>query len=302
MDIIEKMGPLENKVIYRVSENERERERKNDMESDGDGERTTLIFTRYLYSKEDVFHSLFISVLDKNPEEALFWGYELYFSGFQHDVMEYVMRIFRELSFHVSPRFVRKINELYQQWMVDNNLHHILATMLWNLAINPFDISQFVLAYFEISLSNKQPIGSPSKLFIRFSDSDISKYKNLIHDLSSIPHRLFKTAAIYPAHKHISVLFLTTDIGFRQQYINNWLYHASFSPLWRERIQDFHGIIDHISQNVVFPDDDCFDNFYSLYGYDTEEQPLEVQRKSLGIGNETQMTIQDFIETYTLSL
>ena len=294
MDIIEKMGPLENKVIYRVSENEREKE--NDME--GDSERTTLIFTRYLYSKEDVFHSLFISVLDKKPEEALFWGYELYFSGFQHDVIEYVMRIFRELSFHVSHCFVRKINELYQQWMVDNNLHHILATMLWNLSINPYNISQFVLAYFEISLSNKH-VGSPSKLFIRFSDSDISKYKNLIHDS---PYRLFRTATIYPAHKHISVLFLTTDIDFRQQYINNWLYHASFSPLWRERIQDFHGIIDHVSQNVVFPDDDCFDNFYSLYGYDTEEQPLEVQRKSLGIGNETQMTIQDFIEKYTLSL
>ena len=292
MDIIEKMGPLENKVIYRVSENERERE------NESDSERTTLIFTRYLYSKEDVFHSLFISVLDKKPEEALFWGYELYFSGFQYDVMEYVMRIFRELSFHVSHCFVRKINELYQQWMVDNNLHHILATMLWNLSINPYDISQFVLAYFEISLSNKH-VGSPSKLFIRFSDSDISKYKNLIHDS---PYRLFRTATIYPAHKHISVLFLTTDIDFRQQYINNWLYHASFSPLWRERIQDFHGIIDHISQNVVFPDDDCFDNFYSLYGYDTEEQPLEVQRKSLGIGNETQMTIQDFIEKYTLSL
>jgi hypothetical protein len=97
-------------------------------------------------------------------------------------------------------------------------------------------------------------------------------------------------------------LFLTTDVDFKEQYINNWLYHASFSPLWRERIQEFHGIIDHVSQNVVFPDDDCFDDFYSLYGYDTEEQPLEVQRKSLGIGNERQMTIQDFIETYTLSL
>jgi hypothetical protein len=46
----------------------------SDREMEIDSERTSLIFTRYLYSKEDVFHSLFISVLDKKPEEALFWA------------------------------------------------------------------------------------------------------------------------------------------------------------------------------------------------------------------------------------
>ena len=45
-----------------------------------------LQFTRYLYEKDEVKVALITSVLNKNCEEAQFWGYELYYSGFKKEL------------------------------------------------------------------------------------------------------------------------------------------------------------------------------------------------------------------------
>ena len=49
-----------------------------------------FVLTRYLYIKEDVLMSLLISILEKNYDQGLFWASELYFSGFQEEVVEYI--------------------------------------------------------------------------------------------------------------------------------------------------------------------------------------------------------------------
>ena len=38
-----------------------------------------IVLTRYLYIKEEVLTSLFISILNKDRQQALFWAYEYYF-------------------------------------------------------------------------------------------------------------------------------------------------------------------------------------------------------------------------------
>ena len=53
---------------------------------------TTL--TRYLYSRIEVKQSLFVSLLQRDVEQALFWGYELYYSGFQEETFEFVLDIY----------------------------------------------------------------------------------------------------------------------------------------------------------------------------------------------------------------
>ena len=52
-----------------------------------------IVLSRYLYSIADVQQSLFLSILEHNTEQALFWGYELYFSGFQEEAFDYLMDI-----------------------------------------------------------------------------------------------------------------------------------------------------------------------------------------------------------------
>ena len=46
-----------------------------------------MIYTRCLYDKKAVEFSLLIALLDRNREEALFWTYELYHSGFKEETI-----------------------------------------------------------------------------------------------------------------------------------------------------------------------------------------------------------------------
>ena len=53
----------------------------------------------------------------------------------------------------------------------------------------------------------------------------------------------------------------------------NWLYYASFSPIWKRRIITFHGTIDHEKKSVEFDDEENdLHTFYQIYGYDPDEQ------------------------------
>ena len=69
------------------------------------------------------------------------------------------------------------------------------------------------------------------------------------------------------------------------RYRNHWLYYASFSVLWKERIEKYKGIIDSEKRVVNFLDDDLAEEFYTLYGLEPDEQSLSVQNKSIPIIN-----------------
>jgi hypothetical protein len=45
-----------------------------------------MTFTRYLYNKDHVEYSLLTALRENKREEALFWAYELYYSGFTTEV------------------------------------------------------------------------------------------------------------------------------------------------------------------------------------------------------------------------
>ena len=75
-------------------------------------------------------------------------------------------------------------------------------------------------------------------------------------------------------------------------YRRNWIFYASRSPLWRKRIELYGGnVIDNDTDtdtdtggHVNWTDDDLFEEFHQLYGYDTDEQPIELTRRNLAIG------------------
>lgn len=83
-------------------------------------------------------------------------------------------------------------------------------------------------------------------------------------------------------------------------YWYNWLYYASFSPIWSERIQKYGGKLNHELQTVEFqedPDDDLMQEFYGQFGYEPDEQTREVQEKSIQ-PLVTTKTCQNFYETF----
>jgi hypothetical protein len=61
----------------------------------------------------------------------------------------------------------------------------------------------------------------------------------------------------------------------------NWEYYASFTPLWKERMENFNASINHENKTIEFDDDDSLEGFYEKYGYELDEQSREVQDCSM---------------------
>ena len=73
-----------------------------------------MILTRYLYPKHNVEYSLVIALFQENREQANFWAYELYFSGFKQQVLHELLLIFEEY-FMDSIRKTKITNYLHKK-------------------------------------------------------------------------------------------------------------------------------------------------------------------------------------------
>ena len=80
-------------------------------------------------------------------------------------------------------------------------------------------------------------------------------------------------------------------------YNEEWLYHASFSPTWFDRIKMYKGYVDYEHKKVNFISDNWEEEFYSRYGYEPDEQPTSVKTKSISEINGDNTWIQ-FYEKY----
>ena len=121
-------------------------------------------------------------------------------------------------------------------------------------------------------------------MYMQVEDTDVEPYATL---------RLKQPRKILPSvglrdideQKCIGGLFqLTRDTAdIVSAYRDDWLYAASFSPLWKARIQGNNGHINEEAKEVTFKDDDSLEQFYEKYGLEPDEQRLEIQQKSTGV-------------------
>jgi hypothetical protein len=261
-----------------------------------------LIFTRYLYSKEDVIHSLFMALLDKNCDEALFWAYELYYSGFQEETLEQLLKFYNEIYEKCnSVIFKTFIMKHYHSWYETKN-DCIVGTIAWNLCYSNYDIYNFIEFYFTQSLKEnetmKQKVNKNAKLRLIMNDNDIEIYKTISH-LQGLGWKVLPQVCRYKVHREVSTLYKTTYIDFINEFHYHWLYYASFSPIWKGRLSKYNYRICDETKSVAMNDDNE-DEFYSLYSYTPDEQSLEMQNQILG-NDIAQFTIEDFCDKYIMS-
>lgn len=79
-----------------------------------------IIFTRYLYLKDEVEVVLLISLLNKR-ENALFWAYELYYSGFEEELFTYLFQIYYDFYYVLNPGFQEYFIKKYKEWQKYKN-------------------------------------------------------------------------------------------------------------------------------------------------------------------------------------
>jgi hypothetical protein len=121
-------------------------------------------------------------------------------------------------------------------------------------------------------------------MYIQVEDTDVEPYATL---RLKQPRKILSTVGLLDIDEQrcIGGLFqLTRDTAdIVTAYRDDWLYAASFSPLWKARITGNNGTINEEAKEVTFADDESLEQFYEKYGLEPDEQRLEVQQKSTGV-------------------
>jgi hypothetical protein len=56
---------------------------------------------------------------------------------------------------------------------------------------------------------------------------------------------------------------------------------AKNTPIWQQRLTEYGGQVDETNQQICWADDDGEELFYEAYGYDPEEQPIELLYRNI---------------------
>lgn len=324
-----------------------------------------LIFTRYLYVKDEVFYSLLMSLLDQNVEEALFWTYEIYYSGFKNKIFEFVIKIFYDFYSVLNPNMEKWIIKKMHEWY-DSYDDSIIGTIVNNIALRKSNMDFFILINYIDTLRNQGftenvitkmtldcvkhgygyknfiniimckdnseyikkynelpktiinksqnnisslieilnmidcdcntifyitrsaccnkilnllKIDNDKKIFLALTYNDIKGYKTLLSNegrARKILPKAYKYSIRYDGESLFH--FARCDIeSLQKEYYYHWIYHASFTPIWSNRIHKYNGIISHEKKDVIFENEDEYELFYQWFNYEPDEQTKEIQ-------------------------
>jgi len=122
-------------------------------------EQKCIVLTRYLYLKDEIEIACLLSFLNKS-ETALFWVFELYFSGFEDDLLNLLWKIYYEFYACLNPKFEKFLIEIFEEYKVGSNekKQKLLFDVVNNFLVKPYTIDVFMLKQvtnnFEIDRSN----------------------------------------------------------------------------------------------------------------------------------------------------
>lgn len=165
-------------------------------------EEPDIIFTRYLYIKQEVKLALLASLLNKK-EDALFWAYELYYSGFVYELFETLFKIYYDFYAMLNEAFetylLKKTKDILKNYNTSNKDDKAIGSIIMNFLNRPFNVDVFMLQnvcnIFEIdcSITNKSEIETFIRSSIRNNNYlNISKF--VLHELE---HYKVDTKDIY---------------------------------------------------------------------------------------------------------
>jgi hypothetical protein len=265
------------------------------------------ILTRFLYNKNEVFASLLISIFDKKIDESLFWGYELYFSGYTDELFDYLVKIYNVFFKEINTNLEKYMMNLINEWKTDNTKNHVIGSIIKNLAIRCFSLTTFLsrdnpALTVHITEDDTMNIKKmQKKMFITMKEEEIAKYYNeiIFTNTQNDIYRAWKvlrTNCVFRVRREIFELFDTDifknafslydlhnfkDDKYTMRIMDNWLYYAGFSPIWQRRIAEHGGFQNHETKKVFFENEEKEEMFCSLFGYEPDEQSLEIQNQFL---------------------
>jgi hypothetical protein len=111
-------------------------------------EETDIVFTRYLYIKQEVKLALLASLLNKK-DDALFWAYELYYSGFVYELFETLFKIYYDFYATLNEGFesylLKKTKDVLKKYNNQNRDDRCVGSIIRNFLNRPFNTDVFML-------------------------------------------------------------------------------------------------------------------------------------------------------------
>lgn len=258
---------------------------------------STSSFTRYLYVKELVVHSLFLSLLEKNNETALFWAYELYFSGYDTFVFGYLEQVYDMLYKPMNPENVNKyIKTLCDEETINEEK---LGILVITIISRPYDINPFIKEFFQIKCVCKDSPTTHAKLF-KLKSFDFTPYKTV----DTVEHWKIVVEK-YPINNQYTQIFLADVCDYLYYLRKDWLSLAFYCPYWKKIIKEYGGEIyiyedadGNKEYKVEFISEEKEDEFYEKYSFEPDEQSLNIQYACVGNPETQQLTVKDLADKY----
>ena len=141
------------------------------------------------------------------------------------------------------------------------------------------------LMYF-VSLKKKIKMGK--NIFIQMEIEEMKGYETLESNLVERklpPYKIFKQLELLriDEHNYLSLFSLKrANNDIKNVWYYDWLYFASFSPLWLNRIKQHNGIINYETNKIIFMNDDDEEAFFDSYNLEPDEQPKHIQDLFIG--------------------
>jgi len=251
-----------------------------------------MILTRYLYPKHNVEFSLCVSLFKKDAEQAKFWAYEMYYSGYKKQTLVLLVEIYQEFysEDEYKPKIMAFLQKKRGEWSKNNTKDAVVggdfnaATRVAELKSRLVSKDGEAVLGTNEHLSQQQniPIQNEVKkiLFIVLKTEAIQKYKTplLSDDGISRVWKLPREVCIYTCYREPG-----SRIPQVEDWRDLWLYLAAECPLWATRIKKFGGEADHPRREIQFVHEDYEEEFRNLYDMEPDEQPWSVLDKWLGI-------------------
>ena len=136
------------------------------------------------------------------------------------------------------------------------------------------------IVHYFTAIANKK-LGK--NLYVHIEPEEVVLYETIHAGAGLVPRKILPLAKIYAidSYNYLSLFDLKRETqNIKTAYYYDWLYYASYSPLWKSRILKHNGVIDQKNHKVEFDDDDI-DEFYDNYGYEPDEQSTEVENKTI---------------------
>lgn len=255
-----------------------------------------LIFTRYLYFKTEVINSLHWSLLENQYEESLYWTYEIYFSGFQEEIFSFTKEFYRRYIKELFPHYEVHIDKMHQEWTKAKNNHCIIGTIVKLLSNSKKSITNSLRIRQNIKTTDAIISNMPFEIK-HLSPEDIHKY----HTLKLTKKMRNWSFLDNVACKYYIRRLMCSDLDIAYPYVesinfDDWLYYASFTPIWKQRIVKFNGKVDYNEHTVSFDNEE----FYNIYDYEPDEQSKELKTMlwSNGLESYVNLSISEFSKKY----